>query len=60
MSATVKISDKPCVLCKCKEHTLWMKLKDGTFQGVVCLKHMLALLGVEPKAVDKRSVADMQ
>lgn len=44
MSATVKISDKPCFVCKSTEKTIWTKLKDGTFQGVVCLKHFHALL----------------
>lgn len=44
MSATVKLSEKPCVLCKSADRTLWLKLKDGTFQGVVCFKHMYALL----------------
>jgi hypothetical protein len=56
--ATIKLSEKPCVLCKSKEHTIFLKLKDGTFRGVVCLKHMLRLLGADLKAIEKPSVAD--
>ncbi len=45
MSATVKISDKACFVCRSTEKTIHMKLKDGTFQGVVCQKHFYSLLG---------------
>ncbi len=54
MSAVIKLSDKPCFLCKSKETTVHAKLKDGTFQGVVCMAHLLRLLGVEPKAAEKQ------
>ena len=44
MSATIKLSDKPCCLCKATDNTVNMKLKDGTFQGVVCPKHLYQFL----------------
>jgi hypothetical protein len=58
MSATVKLSEKSCFVCKSSEKTLLVKLKDGTFQGVVCINHFYALLGGVTKAVEKPSVAD--
>ena len=41
---TVKLSDKPCLLCGVKEDTVSAKSKEQDFQGVVCPKHMLALM----------------
>jgi hypothetical protein len=40
MSATVKFSDKPCFTCKSVEKTFKVKMKDGTFDGVLCLEHL--------------------
>ncbi len=40
MSATVHFSDKPCFECKTTEMTFKVNLKDGTFKGVLCGKHL--------------------
>jgi hypothetical protein len=40
----VKLSEKPCVFCGAKEETVSAKSKDQDFQGVVCLKHLHALM----------------
>ena len=40
----VKMSEKPCVFCGSKEETVAAKSKEQDFQGVVCLKHMHALM----------------
>jgi hypothetical protein len=40
MSATVKVSDKPCFTCKTTKKTFKVKMKDGTFDGVLCMEHL--------------------
>ncbi len=60
MSATVKISEKPCFMCQKTDKTVEVKLRDGTFSGVLCLDHQYQVLSrtngkkpetkVEPKA----------
>jgi hypothetical protein len=50
MSATVKLSEDSCKMCKSigeKQATpdsFFVKLKDGSFQGIVCVKHLVGLL----------------
>jgi hypothetical protein len=53
MSATVTLSEKPCFFCKGTEKTLLVKLKDGTFQGVVCDKHLWQVLNHNGKPEEK-------
>lgn len=40
----VKLSDKPCVFCGAREEAVSAKNKEQDFQGVVCLKHLHALM----------------
>lgn len=40
MSATIQFSDKPCFDCKTTDMTFKVNLKDGTFKGVLCGKHL--------------------
>jgi hypothetical protein len=41
---TVKLSDKPCLLCGKTVTNVLAKSKEQDFQGVVCPEHMIALL----------------
>jgi hypothetical protein len=41
---TVKLADRPCLFCGAKDDTVLAKSKEEDFQGVVCPKHMIALL----------------
>lgn len=41
---TIKLSDKNCLICGSKEHTLVARDKKHDFQGVVCSTHLFALL----------------
>ena len=53
----VKMSEKPCVFCGSKEETVAAKSKEQDFQGVVCTKHMMALLrrwAKMPEIVEKQ------
>jgi len=40
----VKLTDKPCLFCGVREDTVFAKCKEHEFTGVVCPKHMIALL----------------
>jgi len=43
MQGTVAVTDRPCFICG-KKDTLELKLKDKTFQGVVCWEHAQQIL----------------
>lgn len=40
MSATVTKSDQPCFMCKSTAVTFFAKLKDKSFAGYICAKHL--------------------
>lgn len=41
---TVKLAEKPCLFCGAKEETVMAKSKEHEFTGIVCPKHMIALM----------------
>ena len=47
--ASVYQSSKPCFLCGRKEKTVEVKLKNGSFSGVLCLEHLYDRLEGKPK-----------
>jgi hypothetical protein len=51
--ANVFRSAKPCFLCRSKEKTVEVKLKDDTFSGVLCLEHLYKYLEEKPKKPNK-------
>ena len=53
---TVKLSGKKCFLCKTTGETIHVKNGEHEFAGVVCLKHLYALLKEwEPSKSDETS-----
>lgn len=45
MSATVKSAEgKACFMCQKQDKTLEVKLRDGTFSGVLCLDQAYQVL----------------
>ena len=45
----LKLSDKPCFLCGAAEDTAEVKMKDKSFQGVLCKNHVFQVLKKQRK-----------
>ena len=45
----LKLSDKPCFLCGAAEDTAEVKMKDKSFQEVICKNHIFQVLKKQRK-----------
>ena len=48
---TLKLSEKACFLCGATEDTAEVKMKDKSFQGVLCKNHVFQVLKKREKEV---------
>jgi len=52
---TGKLASQGCFLCGKRDDTLDVKMKDKSFQGVVCIEHLLQILKRQNSVEDQRS-----
>lgn len=46
---TLKPSDKPCFLCGSTEDTGEVRMKDRSFQGILCKRHVFEVMSKKKK-----------